>query len=285
MALKGQLQLGNLSSDPASGMVAGQMYYNTTNNVVRVYDGTNWVNASSGGSGSIPQSGLVFHLDASDSSSYSGSGSTWYDLTSNNYDWNVNASSFVSTGIKHFDFSSGYRAIYTGGGSTLTDVPSYANATMIAFSTVQTSTSNYRTLTRGRLADHQAIIQTSANDLGVYDNNTGGLFMDSGYDITSVTNYSTKFNGLFFRRSTSSPYWAFSVNNDTSNRATVTNSAATYTSGFCVIGGYHVNSTNTYQSSNAQSWGKFHAFLYYNRQISFSEQADIYNYYKTALGI
>lgn len=41
----------NLSSNPASG-TAGEMYYNTTSNELRVYNGTNWVAIGSGGGGS-----------------------------------------------------------------------------------------------------------------------------------------------------------------------------------------------------------------------------------------
>lgn len=39
--LKGSVVLENLSSDP-TGTVAGQMYFNTTSNNIRVYDGSSW---------------------------------------------------------------------------------------------------------------------------------------------------------------------------------------------------------------------------------------------------
>lgn len=286
MALKGQLELENLSADPTSNLSAGQMYFNTTSNVVRVYDGSAWANASSGGggggSGSIPTSGLELHLDANDTSSYNGSGSTWYDISGNNRHWNVNQSSFVGTGIKHFDFTGQYRAIYTAGGASLTDMPTYTNRTIIAFSTIVSSSSNYQTLTRGLNVDHQVICWDNGYNLGIATAN----WYDSGYDITSISNYNTDFNGQFYRLSTSSsPYWAASFNGSTSNQATLTNSAAGSNQGFCVIGQYHNNTTSTTNTSNAQSWGKIHAFLYYSRHITTSEQQDIYDYYKTDLGI
>jgi len=40
--LKGIVELENLTSDPASSVVAGQMYFNTTTNKIRVYDGSAW---------------------------------------------------------------------------------------------------------------------------------------------------------------------------------------------------------------------------------------------------
>lgn len=41
--LKGMVELENLTSDPAGGTpVAGQMYFNTSTNKIRVFDGSAW---------------------------------------------------------------------------------------------------------------------------------------------------------------------------------------------------------------------------------------------------
>ncbi len=40
--LKGIIELENLTADPTTGLVAGLMYYNTTDNKVRIYDGSSW---------------------------------------------------------------------------------------------------------------------------------------------------------------------------------------------------------------------------------------------------
>ena len=197
----------------------------------------------------------------------------------------VNASSFVSTGIKHFDFSSQYRAVNVGANPqypTLTDVPNYTNRTIITFSTVVNNSNDYQTLVRGATSDHQVIVWDNGFNLGIATSN----FYDSGYDITSIPNYNTKFNGQFYRLSSgSSPYWAFSLNDASGNAATITSMSPPSNNGFCVIGGYHNNSTSTTMTSGGQPWGKIHAFLYYSRHITFSEQEAIYNYYKTTLGI
>ena len=51
-----------------------------------------------------PTSGLYMDLNANDSSSYGGSGTTWYDLTSNNNDWTLqNGMNYVSSSPKHFN--------------------------------------------------------------------------------------------------------------------------------------------------------------------------------------
>ena len=55
----------------------------------------------------LTTSGLVVHLDASDSSSYSGSGSTWTDISGSSTTYNAslsNSPTFVSSGTKHFSF-------------------------------------------------------------------------------------------------------------------------------------------------------------------------------------
>jgi len=52
----------------------------------------------------FPTSNLYMSLRADDSSSYGGSGTTWYDLTSNNNDWTLqNGMNFVSSSPKHFN--------------------------------------------------------------------------------------------------------------------------------------------------------------------------------------
>ena len=55
----------------------------------------------------LATSGLVVHLDASDSSSYSGSGSTWTDISGSGTTYNAtlyNSPTYVSSGTKHFSF-------------------------------------------------------------------------------------------------------------------------------------------------------------------------------------
>ena len=62
----------------------------------------------------LPTSNLYMDLDAGNSNSYGGSGTTWYDATSNNNDFSlVNGPTFVSSSPKHFSFDGsndwGYR--------------------------------------------------------------------------------------------------------------------------------------------------------------------------------
>ena len=55
----------------------------------------------------VTTNGIVLHLDANNSSSYSGSGNTWIDLSGNNYHVSLNGPQFQSTNqtiAKHFSF-------------------------------------------------------------------------------------------------------------------------------------------------------------------------------------
>ena len=52
----------------------------------------------------IVTDGLILHLDASNSNSYPGNGSTWYDISGNNNDAIINGPTFSNSSIEHFVF-------------------------------------------------------------------------------------------------------------------------------------------------------------------------------------
>ena len=55
----------------------------------------------------VTTSGLVFNLDANDSSSYSGSGNTWNDISGNNNHFNINNATYNNAGYFVFDGNDG----------------------------------------------------------------------------------------------------------------------------------------------------------------------------------
>ena len=212
----------------------------------------------------IVMDGLVLALDAGNPKSYPGSGTTWKDLSGNGYDFNINASAYSTTGgIPHMNFGGAYGAAKYAAG--FQDVPSTGGeGTIIICSTILNSTSTWRTLIRGASADHQIMVQSGADNLGMYDNNGTG-FIDSGFDITSLPNPYTQFNFMCWRLSSSTPYYRFQYN-DNATIYEITNSNATFNNGFYVIGAYHNVSTSVGNSS--QYWGKIGMFLYYDRLLS-----------------
>jgi hypothetical protein len=72
----------SLASDPASG-VAGAIYYNTTSNVLKFYNGTEWTAVGSGGGGG-EFSGTATGIQALDTAPNSPSqGSIYFDTAEN----------------------------------------------------------------------------------------------------------------------------------------------------------------------------------------------------------
>jgi hypothetical protein len=229
----------------------------------------------------IVEDGLVLCLDAGNRRSYPGTGTGWFDLSGNGYDFNVSASAYsTSDGIDHMNFEGSFGIAKRIVGGSLTDMPTFANATICVFSEVITPT-NWRTMLRGAANDHQVIIQSGTNDLGMYDND-GGNFIDSTFNIDSIPNYDTKFNYMCWRLSQSSPYYQFQYNNDTTVYS-ITNVNSTFNNGFCCIGGFH--EFNAITTSASQYWGKMAYFSYYNRHLSSEEISQNFNALRGRFGI
>lgn len=101
---------------PASGTTAqrpgspsaGMIRWNTTENSMEVYDGSEWKNIDSQG---LTTSNLILNLDAGNTSSYSGTGTNWNDLSVNGFDGTlVNGPSYSSSngGYLSFDYTNDY---------------------------------------------------------------------------------------------------------------------------------------------------------------------------------
>jgi hypothetical protein len=229
----------------------------------------------------IVTDGLQLHLDAGDTNSYPGTGTTWYDLSGNGYDFNITNTAFQNSGnINFMNFEGPYGSSKRVVNGSLADLPIFEDSTIMIFSTILNSTAIWRTLVRGASADHQVIISTS-NKLGMFDND-GVAFIDSGFDITSLPNPYTQFNFMCWRFSQSSPYYQFQFN-ENPNIYSIINSDAFFNNGFCVIGAYHNYSTSLIDSS--QYWGKVALVMYYNRALSQEEIQQNFNTLRNRFGL
>jgi hypothetical protein len=232
----------------------------------------------------VVTNGLVLALDAADRNSYPGSGTTWTDLSGNGYNFSVNASAYSTTGgIPHMNFEGSFGAAKRVVSGSLTDVPNFSNGTIMCFTTILNSTATWRTLTRGASSDHQVLIQSGANTLGMYDN-TSDTFIGSTFNITSLPNPYTKFNCLTWRLSQSSPYYQFQYNND-STVYSLTNVNATFNNGFSTIGANPNSNTGTAAANSSQYWGKVSVFLYYNRHLTATEVQQNFNALRGRFGL
>jgi Concanavalin A-like lectin/glucanases superfamily len=134
---------------------------------------------------SIITSNLAIWLDADNSTSYPGTGTSVFDLSGNGYTHTLSSSGIYTTlsGVKCFDCSS------TGEVSAAVTGPILPTTgfTYICWGRLLNSTSGWRTLWRTTPDDHPLLIELGSNRLGMYDNN-GGLFQYSGYTATGLAN-------------------------------------------------------------------------------------------------
>jgi hypothetical protein len=191
---------------------------------------------------------------------YTAGSATWTDQSGNGLDFTVSTNASLkgtdADGFPYMNFSGsyGYAQRLVGGVLTNIPAPTTGKYTIFCVTQILNSTSNYRTLTRGATADHQILIHTGNNNLGLYDNN-GSSWLDSGFDVTTAMTSSR--NLLTWELSTSSPIYKFQLNESGTN-STIT-SATNYTLPFASLGGV-----------STQYWGNIYEFIVYDGVLSAS---------------
>jgi hypothetical protein len=204
----------------------------------------------------IVTSGLVIQLDAYNNSSYPGTGTTVYDVTSGYNHTLIGATYTVLNGIKCFDCTTGNNRVdYNATGPTLPT----SGYTYITWTRLINNNSGFRTLlyTKGSTKIAPITIPNASNTLGYWA--TG--FVSSGYDVSAS-------NGVWVQ---------FAV--------VGTNSSQTF-----YINGSQVGSSinegsggNTHWGLGnndvvAQPWGHVANMYFYNRQLNLAEITEQYNY-------
>jgi len=88
-----------------TGMSNGELIFNSTTDSVEYYDAgvPAWYKIDYAAGGVNPTANILY-LDANNSTSYSGTGSTWFDLSGNNHNGTITGASYNST-EKSFQFS------------------------------------------------------------------------------------------------------------------------------------------------------------------------------------
>lgn len=235
--------------------------------------------------GKISTQGLVLALDAADKNSYPQSGTKWYDLSGNNNHFDINSTAFNSSGPKYMDFNGSYGCAK----KVDSDVIVSGDVTVITWTRILNSSTNWRTLLRGLSSgpDHQVIIQSGGWLIGMYDNTNGTGFNSSGYSQQSLPGYGTsRWNMLIWRfNNSTTPYYNFSINDSPGTILGSNNGINTrFKSGFCSIGAYH-NNVQTNPSNASQYWGDISNIVVYNRYLTDSECLQNYNAQKSRFGL
>jgi hypothetical protein len=269
---------------PASGTTAqrpvsptaGMLRYNTNISNMEYYNGTEWINLNTTVP-VLPTLNRIVDLDASNVSSYSGSGSTWFDLSGSGNHFTINSSAYVSSGVKYMDFNGAYGCAKKQN----SDVPNTGDMTCICWTRVKQSTAEWRTLLRALSvgADHQVIILSGGFELGMYDNNNLTGFNGSGFSQQSLPGWNTGvWNMLIWRwYNDTSPHYRFGYNDSPGIvRSTISSPNAKFKSGVCSIGAYNDGNQNN-PNLASQYWGDIARITLYNRVLSDYECLQYYN--------
>jgi hypothetical protein len=232
----------------------------------------------------ISRSDLKLHLDAGDVDSYPGSGTVWYDLSGNDYNFTINASAYNSSGPKYMDFNGSY-----GCAKINPDFPISGNVTCICWTRIKNSTAEWRTLLRGLSSgqDHQVIIESGGWNIGMYDNTNGTGFNSTGFSQQSLPGYGTS-NWIMMAWNwydSEIPYYSFSYNNIVGTKSGIINSInARFKHGFCSIGAYN-NGSQIDPNNASQFWGDIGMISLYNKVLNPYEMIEYYQATRGRFGI
>jgi hypothetical protein len=207
--------------------------------------------------------GLILDIDAFNTSSYPGSGTTVQSLVGSYPHTLTNGASYQEVDcIKYFDLSSlGYSLLANTPGPTLPTT----GYTYVSWAKIQTNSTIFRTLFRTSPLDHPILVEQGTDNLGFWDNN-GDNFMDSGYDVTSIEEVWVQYS-VVGDNSTS----IFYINN-TQVGSTVNGGAG---------GNLHNVIGNTGGTVGSdQYWGDVSTVKLYGRKLSLYEISQLYDEYK-----
>ena len=217
----------------------------------------------------ITTQNLSIWLDANNSSSYSGTGTTLNDLSGNGYTHTLSNSNLYTTlsGVKCFNCSNTGQVILANS----TTIPIATNFTYISWARVKSSTAAYRTLFRAyNTGGHAMIINTGTNTLGMWDNlpgNTG--FNSSGYDMSAYGNV-----------------WAqFVTVGDASGQTFYINGQQVGSSVAKSVAGQYHYAWGNIQSANDQPWGYVANLFLYNTKLTPTQIGQNYGALRTQFGV
>jgi hypothetical protein len=203
----------------------------------------------------IVTSGLVIQLDAYESSSYPGTGTTVFDITSGFNHTLISATYTVLNGIKCFDCTTGTNRVAVNGTGPTLPTSGY---TYITWARLITSTAGFRTLLYTNSPKYTPItIPNGTNTLGYWDTS----FKSSGYDVASSA-------GVWVQYAV--------VGTNTSQTFYINGSQVGSTISAGAGGTTHWGWGNN--DVAGQPWGHVANMYFYNRQLSLSEITQQYDY-------
>lgn len=249
------LPVGTTAQRPGSPAV-GMFRYNTTINAGEYFNGVSWIVLAP----AIPKDGLVFYVDAGEPSSYSGSGSTWYDISGYNRNLSLGSEvSYVSNfgGVLEFQETSEGYARLNGTNFNLSN----SDNTVISWVRKMSNSNNGRTITSWQnnwlLAHH--------------DDTYGDYYAEGWVNDIDAPKSDTIWRQFAGTGNINSDIWQLYINDS----LIVSNS-----NGSQGPNGWNINSQYD-QYSHCQ----ISCILAWNRVLSSTEIARVHNYYRGRFGV
>jgi len=254
---------------------AGMLRYNTDLKVLENFNGFFWE-----GIPGIPKNGLSIYLNAGITTSYPGSGTTWFDLSGSgrNFNW-VNSPTFNSSGIRYF-VTQGNRCV--GPASNSLGISNTSGYTVMLFCrqrALTNSSSAFKFYKSGSGSVGRGIFSHLAwADNNIYFDQGGCCNADTRTFVASGG--TTTWNMWTFRRMTNSS--TRNIIKNTSILATNTNGAANID---LIATGVDLGSSDEF-GGNSSTWNaELGAFLVYNRDLSDAEISQVFNALRSQFGI
>jgi hypothetical protein len=217
----------------------------------------------------IATQNLSIWLDANNTASYSGTGTTLNDLSGNGYTHTLSNSNLytILSGVKCFNCSNNGQVVLANS----TTIPIATNFTYITWTRVRASTTGYRTLFRSAgTGGHAIIVSAGTNTLGMWDNlpaNTG--FNSSGYNMAAYGDV-----------------WAqFATVGDASGQTFYINGQQVGSAAAKSVAGQYHYAWGNIQSANDQPWGYVANMFLYTRKLPLEQIQQNYGALKGVFGV
>ncbi len=221
---------------------------------------------------SIVTDGLVLNLDAGDSASYPGSGTTWYDLSGNGNNGTINGATYSSNESGYLDFD-GVDDYVNCGTTNLSSGTSLTVEVWVKPGTTQNAYSDILDYDHGGTGNKGFVIQQNNTSTNQY---YFAYWNGTTYDTTSnVTIGTSSFNHLVFTKSGTSVVGYL----NSQNTLNYTGSSTIYCSGRTLHIGRFVS------GSGREFNGNISSVKIYNRELTPSEITQNYNALKGRYGL
>lgn len=262
-----KLPSGTTAQRPVSPSV-GYMRYNTTDNKVEIYDGSDWATFNYGSFGpNVVTDSLVLYYDFNNTNCWDGTGTTVYDLTNNNHDATLYNSPSYST-------NNNYKVLETNGTTSYLSVStpnlSSTNYTVMVGSRYTSTSNTYNT-------NNSRLLNAVGNNwlLGHWYKTSDKHFAEGWVTDSGYGDGDTNWGIHTATGNISSDQYSYYKNNS----AVVSNSSA----GSQGPSGFAFGRAGYYDGEYAP--GQLSFLLVYNKILTSSEMTQNYDAFKGRLGL